>query len=57
VLGDRFGSSCLPALTDRAAASLHALGYTVCRNKPYAGASSRSIMAGPHEICMRCRSR
>ncbi len=27
----------MPELTDRAAATLHALGYTVCRNKPYAG--------------------
>lgn len=37
VLGDRFGASCMPELTDRAAATLQALGYTVCRNKPYAG--------------------
>ena len=37
VLGDRFGASCAPDLTDRAAATLHAMGYTVCRNKPYAG--------------------
>lgn len=37
VLGDRFGTSCLPELTDCAATALHALGYSVCRNKPYAG--------------------
>ena len=37
VLGDRFGASCMPELTDRAASILHQLGYTVCRNKPYAG--------------------
>ena len=37
VLGDRFGTSCLPELTDGAATALHALGYSVCRNKPYAG--------------------
>jgi N-formylglutamate amidohydrolase len=37
VLGDRFGASCMPALTDCAAETLQALGYTVCRNKPYAG--------------------
>ncbi len=37
VLGDRFGASCMPELTDRAAATLQRLGYTVCRNKPYAG--------------------
>ncbi len=37
VLGDRFGMSCMPELTDRAASALQRLGYTVCRNKPYAG--------------------
>jgi N-formylglutamate amidohydrolase len=37
VLGDRFGGSCMPELTDRVASTLQALGYTVCRNKPYAG--------------------
>ena len=37
VLGDRFGASCLPELTDCAASALRRLGYTVCRNKPYAG--------------------
>jgi N-formylglutamate amidohydrolase len=37
VLGDRFGTSCMPELMDRATAILQGLGYTVCRNKPYAG--------------------
>jgi N-formylglutamate amidohydrolase len=37
VLGDRFGASCMPDLTDCAASTLQRLGYTVCRNKPYAG--------------------
>jgi len=37
VLGDRFGASCMPALTDCVASTLEELGYTVCRNKPYAG--------------------
>jgi N-formylglutamate amidohydrolase len=37
VLGDRFGTSCMPELTDCAAEVLQGLGYTVCRNKPYAG--------------------
>jgi N-formylglutamate amidohydrolase len=37
VLGDRFGTSCMPALVERAASSLRALGYSVRRNKPYAG--------------------
>ena len=37
VLGDRFGTSCMPALVERATSCLHSLGYSVCRNKPYAG--------------------
>jgi len=37
VLGDRFGASCMSELTDCAADTLQRLGYTVCRNKPYAG--------------------
>lgn len=37
VLGDRFGTSCAGELTDAAAQCLRELGYTVCRNKPYAG--------------------
>jgi N-formylglutamate deformylase len=37
VLGDRFGASCMGELTDQATAALQSLGYTVCRNKPYAG--------------------
>jgi N-formylglutamate amidohydrolase len=37
VLGDRFGASCMSELTDCAAAALQRMGYTVCRNKPYAG--------------------
>lgn len=37
VLGDRFGASCMAELTDCAATTLQRLGYTVCRNKPYAG--------------------
>ncbi len=37
VLGDRFGISCSTDLTDTAAWCLRDLGYTVCRNKPYAG--------------------
>jgi len=37
VLGDRFGTSCAPALTDAATETLSAMGYSVCRNKPYAG--------------------
>ena len=34
VLGDRFGTSCMPALVERATLCLASLGYSVCRNKP-----------------------
>lgn len=37
VLGDRFGTSCAPAITDAAEQALHRAGYSVCRNVPYAG--------------------
>jgi N-formylglutamate amidohydrolase len=37
VLGDRYGTSCAPELTDFAARILTGLGYSVSRNKPYAG--------------------
>lgn len=37
VLGDRYGTSCDPALVDAAESELRRLGYHVVRNKPYAG--------------------
>ena len=37
VLGDRFGKACDPVITETAEAAFRALGYTVIRNKPYAG--------------------
>ena len=37
VLGDRYGTSCASELTDLAAGVLSGLGYSVSRNKPYAG--------------------
>lgn len=37
VLGDRFGSSCAPALTHNARNILRDMGYNVELNKPYAG--------------------
>jgi N-formylglutamate deformylase len=37
VLGDRYGTSCTAIVSDVADATLRALGYTVSRNKPYAG--------------------
>jgi len=37
VLGDRFGSSCAPSITQLAEETLCGLGYEVARNAPYAG--------------------
>jgi N-formylglutamate deformylase len=37
VLGDRYGTSCVGALAETVESTLRALGYTVSRNKPYAG--------------------
>ena len=37
VIGDRYGTSCAVELTDMAAQILSRLGYSVSRNKPYAG--------------------
>ena len=37
VLGDRYGTSCSPHITDVVETMLAELGYSVSRNKPYAG--------------------
>ena len=37
VLGDRYGTSCVPVITETIDATLAGFGYTVSRNKPYAG--------------------
>jgi N-formylglutamate deformylase len=37
VLGDRYGTSCAPAIAETMEITLRELGYLVSRNKPYAG--------------------
>jgi N-formylglutamate amidohydrolase len=37
VLGDRYGTSCAPAVIDSVESLLRRMGYRVARNKPYAG--------------------
>lgn len=37
IIGDRFGASASPALTEAAIGLLISMGYTVAHNKPYAG--------------------
>jgi len=37
VIGDRYGTSCVPIVSETADATFRELGYAVSRNKPYAG--------------------
>jgi N-formylglutamate amidohydrolase len=37
VIGDRYGTSCAPLLPDAVEGTMTMLGYSVGRNKPYAG--------------------
>ncbi|MBV8754580.1 MAG: N-formylglutamate amidohydrolase, partial [Hyphomicrobiales bacterium] len=37
VLGDRYGTSCVAAVSETVESTLRELGYVVSRNKPYAG--------------------
>src|SRR5215469_1734271 len=37
VLGDRYGTSCVPAVAETIEATMRGFGYAVSRNKPYAG--------------------
>jgi len=37
VLGDRYGTSCVPAISETIETTLRSFGYAVSRNKPYAG--------------------
>src|SRR3989440_3707616 len=54
VLGDRYGTSCVAAVAETAEATLKGLGYTVNRNKPYAGGFVTEHYGnpgtGPHSI-------
>jgi N-formylglutamate deformylase len=37
VLGDRYGTSCVPVVAETVESTLRDLGYAISRNKPYAG--------------------
>jgi N-formylglutamate deformylase len=37
VIGDRYGTSCAPVLPDMVEDTMTRLGYSIGRNKPYAG--------------------
>jgi N-formylglutamate amidohydrolase len=49
ILGDRFGSSCQPMLSEAFAKALRSYGYTVTRNKPYAGGFITEHYGRPHK--------
>ena len=49
VLGDCFGTSSAPAVTDIAKAALEASGFTVALNKPYAGGFTTHHYGRPRE--------
>jgi N-formylglutamate amidohydrolase len=49
VLGDRFGSTCSPLLTDTVERTLVAMGYVVARNAPYAGGYTTEAYGRPIE--------
>jgi N-formylglutamate amidohydrolase len=49
VLGDRFGTSCSPALVDAIESYFTAQGLHVARNKPYAGAFITATYGAPQQ--------
>jgi N-formylglutamate amidohydrolase len=49
VLGDRFGSTCSPVLTDTVERALVSMGYVVARNAPYAGGYTTEVYGRPVE--------
>jgi N-formylglutamate amidohydrolase len=51
VLGDRYGTSCAPGLTDHIHKTLKGMGYTVARNKPYAGGFITERYGNPAHAC------
>ena len=49
VLGDRYGTSCSPLITQTLEEALRDLGYAVGRNKPYAGGFITEHYGAPGE--------
>ncbi|MGE0830267.1 MAG: N-formylglutamate amidohydrolase [Hyphomonadaceae bacterium] len=47
VLGDRFGASCHPSVTNLVEATLRRLGYRVARNAPFAGGHTTQAYGRP----------
>jgi N-formylglutamate amidohydrolase len=49
VLGDRFGSSCDPVVTEKVEAAFQRRGYVVARNAPFAGGFTTESYGRPQE--------
>ena len=49
ILGDGHGTTCLPALSEYLETSLSALGFSTCRNRPYAGGFITRHYGRPHQ--------
>ena len=47
VIGDRYGTSCSPGITDAVSRELEKMGYVVSRNKPYAGGFNTEHYGNP----------
>ena len=51
VIGDRYGTSCSPVFVDSICSQFQRLGYTVSRNKPYAGGFNTEYYGNPGGNC------
>ena len=57
MIGDRYGTSCVGVVAETVDQTLRALGYTVSRNKPYAGGFITEHYGNPAADCMPSSSR
>ncbi|MBT7136242.1 MAG: N-formylglutamate amidohydrolase [Rhodospirillaceae bacterium] len=51
ILGDRYGASCAPELTDLVEQTLQSMNYVVTRNNPYAGGFTTEHYGKPEAGC------
>jgi N-formylglutamate amidohydrolase len=51
ILGDRYGASCAPGLTDLVEQTLQSMDYVVTRNSPYAGGFTTEHYGKPETGC------
>ncbi|MBL6941737.1 MAG: N-formylglutamate amidohydrolase, partial [Rhodospirillales bacterium] len=51
ILGDRYGTSCAPEITDLVEQTLQSMDYAVTRNNPYAGGFTTEHYGKPESGC------